>query len=80
MYFFAEMNAITILTFETIFTREYKGLIKNIVTWCYDSHLKLIISKTNEFVVDYQRGRRPPILVVMQMEEARSVSSSDSGV
>ncbi len=56
-------------------TEEYRGLIESFVTWCNDSHLKLSISKTNELMVDYQRNRRPPVLVVIQGEEAKRVDS-----
>ncbi len=89
--FFVEMEVITILTcliplnhfqwetchlhLETIFTEECRGLIESFITWCNDSHLKLNISKTNELVVDYQRNRRPPVLVVIQGEEVKRVDS-----
>ncbi len=45
------------------------------VTWCNDNHMKLNISKTNELVVDYQRNRRPPVLVVIQGEGAKRMDS-----
>ncbi len=38
-------------------------------------HLKLNISKTSEPVVDYQRNRRSPVLVVIQGEEVKRVDS-----
>ncbi len=89
--FFGEMEVITILTcmipvnnfqwetcclhLETIFTEEYRGLIESFVTWCNDSHLKLNISRTNELVVDYQRNRRPPVLVFIEGEEVEREDS-----
>lgn len=36
-----------------IFTEQYKGLIESFVTWCNGNHLKFIISKTYDLVVDY---------------------------
>ena len=50
-------------------------MIESFFTWCNDNHLKLNISKTNELVVDYQRNRRPPVLVVIQGEEVKRVDS-----
>ncbi|XP_071398745.1 general transcription factor II-I repeat domain-containing protein 2A-like, partial [Centroberyx affinis] len=58
----------------TIFTEEYRGLIESFVTWCNNNRLKLNISKT-KLVVDYQRNRRPPVLVVIQGEEVKRVDS-----
>ncbi len=47
----------------------YRGLTESYDIWCNDNHLELNISKTNELVVDYQRNRRPPVLVIIQGEE-----------
>ncbi len=69
------MKHATCLHLQTIFTEEYRGLIESFVTWCNDNHLKLNISKTNELVVDYQRNRRPLVLVVIQGEEVKRVDS-----
>ncbi len=89
--FFSEMEVITVLTcmillyhfqWETcclhlkiIFTEEYRGLTESFITWCNHNHLKLNISKITELVVDYQRNRRPLVLVVIQGEEVKRVDS-----
>ncbi len=39
--------------FETIFTKEYKGLLERFVTWGNNNHLQLRNSKTNKHVIDY---------------------------
>ncbi len=38
-------------------------------------HLKFNISKTNELVADYQRKRRPPVLVVIHGKAVKRVDS-----
>ncbi len=49
--------------------------MESFITWCNHNHLKLNISKTSELVVDYQRTRRPPVLVVIQVEEVKREDS-----
>ncbi len=48
---------------------------EDFVTWSNNSHLKLNISKTNVLVVDHQRNRSPPVLVVIQGEEVTRMDS-----
>lgn len=48
-----------------------RRLMKSLVTWCNNSHLRVNISKTNELVEGYQwNSRRSRVPVFTQSEEA----------